>query len=81
MAEIDVTRHPLHDCHTCANDLGHCCRHDNECAEVHGSLAVAEPHEPIPYCDGSGRSACMACSDAADKCMPWPCSQAEVETQ
>lgn len=32
-------------------------------------------HESIPYCDGSGREACVACSEEADKCVPFPCGK------
>ena len=30
-------------------------------------------HEPIPFCDGSGQDACVACSEEADTCVAWPC--------
>lgn len=32
-------------------------------------------HESIPFCDGSGREACVACSEEADKCIPFPCDK------
>lgn len=30
-------------------------------------------HEPIRACEGYGEWACLACTDAADACVPWPC--------
>ncbi len=38
-----------------------------------GRVVKPSLHEPIPYCDGSGRDACVACSEAVDRCVPWPC--------
>lgn len=34
-------------------------------------------HESIPYCDGSGREACVACSEKVDKCVPYPCEHVD----
>lgn len=36
-------------------------------------------HEPIPYCNGSGLEACVACSEEADKCVPFPCGNEDEE--
>lgn len=34
-------------------------------------------HEAIPFCDGSGRDACVACSEEVDKCVPFPCEKVD----
>lgn len=34
-------------------------------------------HEAIPFCDNSGREACVVCSEEADKCIPFPCEKIE----
>lgn len=36
---------------------------------------ITSRHEAIPFCDGSGRDACVACSEEADKCIPFPCEE------
>lgn len=41
----------------------------------HEALPLA--HTPIPACEGYGDVACLACTDAADRCVPWPCEHAE----
>lgn len=33
---------------------------------------------PVPSCEDPQRPACLACTDAADRCVPWPCEFAEV---
>lgn len=32
-------------------------------------------HEPVPFCDDIDRDACVACSEEADRCIPWPCKE------
>lgn len=41
----------------------------------HRGPCSASKHESIPYCDGSGREACVVCSEEADKCVPFPCGK------
>ncbi len=38
---------------------------------------MTSEHEPVPFCDSSGQDACVACSEAADRCVPWPCEFVE----
>lgn len=31
-------------------------------------------HEPIPDCNYNERDVCVACSEAEDRCVPYPCN-------
>lgn len=38
-------------------------------------------HESIPYCDGSGREACVSCSEEVDRCVPFPCGKVDHDDE